>query len=143
MPRKESSSVNSGEGILGTGRIMPTVLLVDGDKPFRQQLHTLFNPSSGFDTCVEARNGAEALAEAKRRSPNLAVLSFSLPDVSGLDLAEKLRAVNPGLPVFILTTDYGVKIEKRALSSGITAVFSKLDDLATVVANARAVCGIE
>jgi hypothetical protein len=43
----------------------------------------------------------------------------------------------------MLTADYNVDIEKKAPSCGITAVFSKFDDLSTVVANARAVCGIE
>ena len=122
---------------------MPTVLFVDGDKAFREQVRALFDPCSGFDTCVEARDGVEALAKAKRHSPNLAVLGFSLPDMSGLELAEELRAINSRLPIFILTADYSLKIEKKALSSGITAVFSRLDDLASVVANARAVCGIE
>ena len=35
------------------------------------------------------------------------------------------------------------ELEKEALGCGITAVFSKLDDLTTLVSNARAVCGIE
>jgi CheY-like chemotaxis protein len=58
-------------------------------------------------------------------------------------LAQKLKSITPELPIFMLTTDYSMKIEKEALSSGIVAVFSKQDDLATLVANARAVCGIE
>jgi len=47
------------------------------------------------------------------------------------------------LPIFMLTADYDVNIEKEALAFGITAVFSKLDDLTTLIANARAVCGLE
>jgi DNA-binding NarL/FixJ family response regulator len=70
-------------------------------------------------------------------------LTFSFPDTSGLPLAEKLRAIIPELPIFLLTTDYGVKVEKKALPCGIIAVFSKLDDLTTLVANARAACRIE
>jgi DNA-binding response OmpR family regulator len=75
--------------------------------------------------------------------PKLVVLDSSLPDINGLQLAQKLRAITPGLPILMLTTDYSVSSEKKALSFGITAVFSKLDDLVTLVANARAVCGIE
>jgi DNA-binding response OmpR family regulator len=122
---------------------MPTVLIVDDDKAFCKQLLTLFEHGSGFDACVEARNGAEAQKKTKPLLPSLVILNFSLPDMSGLELALKLRAITPELPVFMLTTDYSVKVEKKALSYGITAVFSKLDDLATLVANARAVCGIE
>ena len=93
--------------------------------------------------CVEARNGAEAIAKAKQLSPNLAILDLSMPEMKGLQLARRLKAIAPELPIFLLTADYQADIEKEALSSGITAVFSKVDDLATLLANARAVCGIE
>jgi len=122
---------------------MPTVLFVDDDMALRNQLRTIFETGSGFDACVEARNGVEALATVKRQSPNLAVLDFSLPDIDGIDLARKLRAMIPELPIFVMMTDCSMSVEKKALSSGISAVFSKLDDLATLLANARAVCGIE
>ena len=122
---------------------MPTVLFVDDDMALRNQLRTIFETGSGFDACVEARNGVEALATVKRQSPNLAVLDFSLPDIDGIDLARKLRAMIPELPIFVMMTDCSMSVEKKASSNGISAVFSKLDDLATLLANARAVCGIE
>lgn len=121
---------------------MSTVLIVDNDRSIRKALHRLFDCGSGFDACVEARNGLEAIAEAVQLLPNLAVLDFSLPGMDGLQLARELKALAPGLPIFMLTADYDVDSEKKALACGITAVFSKLDDLTTVVANARAVCGV-
>jgi len=122
---------------------MSTVLIVDDDSAFRKQLRALFDHGSGFDACVEAQNGVEALDKAKSLAPNLVVLDFLLPDMTGLELAEKLRASALELPILMLTTDYNVNIEKKALSCGVSAVFSRLDDLRTLVANARAVCGIK
>jgi DNA-binding NarL/FixJ family response regulator len=122
---------------------MPTVLVVDDDSAFRKQLLTLFDHGSGFEACVEARNAADALKNTKRLLPSLVILNFSPPDMSASELAQKLKAISPELPIFMLTTDYSVKAEKEALSYGISAVFSKLDDLTTLLANARAVCGIE
>jgi DNA-binding response OmpR family regulator len=63
--------------------------------------------------------------------------------MNGLQLARKLKEIAPELPIFMLTADYDADFEKKALSSGATSVFSKLDDMATLVANARAVCGID
>jgi DNA-binding NarL/FixJ family response regulator len=120
-----------------------TVLIVDDDDAFRKVLQTLFDNRSGFDVCVEARNGVEAIDKAKSLSPSLAILDFSMPGMNGLLLAQKLKEIVPELPIFMLTADYDASFERKALSSGITAVFSKLDDLATLVANARAVCGID
>jgi DNA-binding NarL/FixJ family response regulator len=122
---------------------MPTVLIADDDDAFRKVLHMIFDQGSGFDACVEAKNGAEAIAKTKQLLPNLAVLDFFLPDMTGLQLARELKAIAPQLPIFMLTAESDVDIEKEALSCGITAVFSKLDDLTTLVANARAVCGIQ
>ena len=122
---------------------MRTVLVIGDDNTFRRQLGTLLGHGSGFDACVEAENGVDALDKIMQLLPKLVVLDSSLPDINGLQLAQKLRAIMPGLPILMLTTDYSVSSEKKALSFGITAVFSKLDDLATLVANARAVCGIE
>jgi two-component system chemotaxis response regulator CheY len=120
-----------------------TVLIVGDDKAFRKVLYTLFDSGSGFDACVEAQNGVEAIAKTKKALPKLAIMDFSVPEMNGLQLAQELKAIAPELPIFLLTADYHADIEKEALSCGITAVFSKLDDLATLVANARAVCGIE
>jgi hypothetical protein len=43
----------------------------------------------------------------------------------------------------MLTGDRDLHAEKEALSAGINAVFSKVEGLEALVANARAVCGIE
>jgi two-component system invasion response regulator UvrY len=122
---------------------MSTVLIVDDEDSIRKVLHTIFNHGSGFDACGEVGSGAEAIAKTKQLFPNLVVLDFSLPDMNGLQLARKLKAIAPELPIFMLTSDYNADLEKEALSSGITAVFSKLDDLSTLITNARAVCGIQ
>jgi len=141
--KKDASGAVPPVNLLGAKRVMSTVLIVDDDKSIRRVLHTLFECNSGFDVCVEARDGFEALAESQHLSLNLAVVDLSMPEMNGLQLAQKLKAISPELPIFMLTADYNVDTEKKALSCGVTAVFSKLDDLSTVVANARAVCGIE
>ena len=121
---------------------MPTVLIVDDDAAVRKVLHNIFNHRSGFDACMEAGTGFEAVVKTTQHLPDLAVLDGSMPETNGLQLARKLKTIAPELPIFMLTADYDAVMEKEALSCGITAVFSKLDDLATLAANARAVCGI-
>jgi two-component system response regulator EvgA len=119
---------------------MSTVLIVDDDKSIRRALQGLFERASGFDAFAEAGDSVEAVDLATRLLPNLVVLDSALPRVSGLQLARRLKIIMPQLPIFMLTEDYTASIEKEALSCGVTAVFSKLDDLSPVVANARAVC---
>jgi two-component system, response regulator YesN len=123
--------------------VMSTILIVDDDDGFRKLLQTIFDQGSGFELCVEAANGAEAIAKTKHLLLNLAVLDFSLPDINGLQLARELRAIAPEVAIFLLTAGSELDVEQEALSCGITAVFSKLDDLTTLVTNARAVCEIK
>jgi DNA-binding NarL/FixJ family response regulator len=130
-------------GFVHSEWVMATVLIVDDDAGFRKFLHTIFDRSGGFHSCVQVGNGAEAIAKTKRLLLNLAVLDFSLPDMNGLQLARELKAIAPEMAIFMWTADNDLDIEKEALSCGVTAVFSKLDDLTTLVANARAVCGIK
>ena len=122
---------------------MLVVLIVEDDHAFRTVLRTLFEKASGFDNCVEAANAFEAVDKTKHLSPSLAVLDFSILKMNGSQLVRQLKAQEPTLPIFILTADNDVDIEKEALAFGITAVFSKLDDLTSLIANARVVCGLE
>jgi len=122
---------------------MLVVLIVCNDRALRTVLRTLFEEDSGFDKCVEAVNASAALAKTKRLSPSLAVVDCSMPGMNGLRLARQLKARKPALPIFMVTADYNVDTEKEALAFGITSVFSKRDDLTTLLANARAVCGLE
>jgi CheY-like chemotaxis protein len=144
---KYSETISLGELLLTdcskTERIMLAVLIVDDDRAFRTILRTLFEEGSGFDNCVEAANAFEALDKSRQLTPSLAIVDFSIPEMNGLQLARQLKAREPALPIFMLTADYDVNIEKEALAFGITAVFSKLDDLTTLIPNARAVCGLE
>ncbi|SRR5260370_20755330 len=120
-----------------------TVLIVDIDDSFRTVLRTLFEQGGDFDFCIEAASGAEAIDKARHLLPHLAILDFSLPEMNGLQLAQELREFMPRLPIFLLTADRNLDSEKEALSCGVNAVFSKLDDLEALLANARAVCGIK
>jgi CheY-like chemotaxis protein len=144
---KCSETISLGELLLTdcskTERIMLAVLIVDGDRAFRTVLRTLFEEGGGFDNCVEAANASEALHKIKQLSLNLAVVDFLMSEMNGLQLARQLKAREPALPIFMLTAEYDVDIEKEALALGITAVFSKLDDLTTLIANARVACGLE
>jgi DNA-binding NarL/FixJ family response regulator len=115
------------------------ILIVVDDGAFRKHLYSLFESSYGSNTCVEARSGGEAISKTKQLSPKLAIVDFSMPETNGLQVARELKEIAPELPIFLLTPDNYLDIEKEALSCGITAVFSK-QDMATLLANARSVC---
>jgi DNA-binding NarL/FixJ family response regulator len=59
--------------------------------------------------------------------------------LNGFEAAEVLRRILPAVPVFLLTAHYMDATKQAAMQVGIRAVFSKHDDLAPLVTQARAV----
>ena len=76
-----------------------TVLLVEDEEPVRK-ITTLLLETLGYRV-LEAENGQEALRlfEASREKIDLLMTDAVMPDLSGREVAETLRAQNPGLRV--------------------------------------------
>jgi DNA-binding NarL/FixJ family response regulator len=66
-----------------------TVLVVDDDDTHRELISTVLG-RAGFST-VDAANGEEAMAAARRHHPRLVVLDIRLPDLSGYEICRRLR----------------------------------------------------
>jgi len=66
-----------------------TVLVVDDDEAQRELIRTVLG-RAGFST-VDAADGEQAMAAARRHQPRLVVLDVRLPDVSGYEVCRELR----------------------------------------------------
>jgi DNA-binding NarL/FixJ family response regulator len=63
---------------------------------------------------IEASNSDEALALAKDRSFDIALLDFNMPGRDGLQLAAELRANHPSMPLAIVSANHQDEIVARA-----------------------------
>jgi two-component system phosphate regulon response regulator PhoB len=90
-----------------SGNAAPTVLIVDDEKDLRQLLD--FNlKQAGFRT-LHAATGEEALVQVARHQPQMILLDLNLPDVSGIEVARRLKA-DPDtreIPIVMLTARGG------------------------------------
>ncbi len=66
-----------------------TVLIVDDHPSFRRLARRLFE-EAGFTVVGEAEDGQSALDSARALRPDLILLDVMLPDISGIELAERL-----------------------------------------------------
>ena len=114
------------------------VLIVDDHEAIRRGLRSAFHRYPEFVICGEAVDGADALQKAQELSPHLIILDLSMPEMNGLEAAAALKYMMPAVPIFLLTAHYSRELELAAFGSGISAVFSKHDDLDSLVARARA-----
>jgi DNA-binding response OmpR family regulator len=79
-----------------------TLLVVDDD-PMVRNLETLLLREHGY-TVLEAESAAEALrVAASTVAIHLLVTDFSMPEVDGLELTRRFRAVHPKTPVLMVS----------------------------------------
>jgi two-component system, OmpR family, KDP operon response regulator KdpE len=93
------------------------VLVVDDEPAIRRFLRTSFK-AEGYDI-VEEETGEAALAEIRRRSPDLIMLDLGLPGVGGLDVIRQVRGAGSVVPIIVLTsrTDEAGKVEALDLGA--------------------------
>ena len=108
-----------------------SVLVVDDSPVIREKLLGAFL-SAGFETCLEARNGKEAIDLARQFKPDVIMLDLSMPVMSGLEAAPVLRQVLPGTPIIMFTLFAGGLSNTDVSKAGISLVLEKSTPLATL-----------
>src|SRR5438067_12227327 len=81
-------------------------VLVADDSPHLVLLYRAVLEDAGYEV-VSVSNGMAAIAAVETGDVDAALLDVLMPGVSGDAIAERLRRTNPGLPVLLMTGDYG------------------------------------
>jgi CheY-like chemotaxis protein len=116
------------------------VLLIDDDEISRYLVRGWLDDVAC--TVVEARGGEEGLLRARQDPPDAIFLDLVMPDVSGFEVLERLRADGPtqDIPVVVVTSKVLEDAERRRLKTlGAAAVVSKAADRDTAVTQLRSV----
>src|SRR5437870_4924092 len=88
-------------------------LLVADDNPDVGDALALLLETLGHDV-VTVRDGWGALAAARKRLPDVAVIDVGLPDMSGYDVARAVRSLPGGAGVVLLAlTGHGCDEDRR------------------------------
>jgi two-component system response regulator HydG len=93
-----------------------SILVVDDDSAHRTMLRALIG-GWGYDV-FEADDGSTAIEEVKERYFDLVLMDVRMLKVSGLDALEKIKALNPAIPVIIMTAYSSVETAVEALKKG-------------------------
>jgi CheY-like chemotaxis protein len=119
---------------------MPTVLLVDDEKPIRSVLRKIFE--RGGLTVQEADSGRDALEALAADSTIAAVVSdFIMPELDGLDFYDALVARSPHLRnrvVFLTGAARDPTVYQPLEDRGVPLI-NKLNDLSIVLDAVRLV----
>jgi len=77
------------------------VLLAEDDRDFGNIL-SQYLTISGFEVIL-AKDGQEAITLFRSERPDICVLDVMMPEMDGFSLGEKIKQIQPGLPVIFLT----------------------------------------
>ena len=111
----------------------PIVLIVDDDAMLTDLLRQALT-NKGFQV-LAANTGASALALLNTQTVQIIVLDMTLPDMTGVQVAQTLAQTHPSLPIVIAT---GHALEPTGLPGNVVDVIRKPFTLKSLAARLHA-----
>lgn len=96
-------------------------IIVDDEKPARDELTYLLSSIEDIMVVGEAENGIQAIRKAIEEKPQLVFLDVNMPGINGIDVAKELTALEPK-PLIVFITAY----DSYALSAFEVSAFDYL-----------------
>ena len=113
------------------------VLMVDDEKRFRDTTRKILM-KKGFDTIL-AESGEQAL-EKIEESPDVVILDIKMPGIDGHEALAEIKKRNPDLPVIMLTGHGALPSAREALIEGAFDYLSKPCDIDLLAEKIKEAC---
>lgn len=113
-----------------------TTIVADGNEIFRHGLSSILREAD-FEILSEIDNGALILTAYENVLPELCLISFDMPEISGIQLANKISDKFPNARILILTDNASEKTLNEFLDSGANGLLLKSADKIELVEAAR------
>jgi DNA-binding response OmpR family regulator len=94
------------------------VLLWVDDEIEQLKAHLLFLEKKGYEV-VTVSNGTDAIDQCRERSFDLVLLDEQMPGLSGLETLQRIKQVQPALPVVMVTKSEEENIMEQAIGQKI------------------------
>jgi DNA-binding NarL/FixJ family response regulator len=107
-----SPSVSQG------GRQVVRVLIVDDHRVVADGLRLVLDEHPDLQVIATAGDGATALRLASTTPPDLVLVDYRLPDMTGAELAAQLRDRQPGIRVLFLSMVVSAQLIREAVKAG-------------------------
>lgn len=114
----------------------PVVHIIDDDTPVREALAFLLD-CHGFPTRTY-ESAVQFLALAKKMEPGCIITDVRMPEMSGIELLERLVAQGIGEPVIIMTGHADVPMAIQAMRAGVFDFIEKPFEDASILDTVRA-----
>src|SRR5215471_7826462 len=99
------------------------VFIVDDDEAVRESLESLIR--SGGHIVRSFSSATQFLDHARPEVPSCLVLDVRLPEITGLDLQQRLKALNIGTPIIFITGHGDIPMSVQAMKAGAIEFLTK------------------
>jgi len=113
------------------------VLIVDDHPMTREGLVHLIGNQPDLTVCAEAATAGSALTAVENTNPDLVLADITLPGRSGIELIKDIKAVQPALPVLVISMHDESLYAERALRAGAAGYLMKVEGGAKLLAAIR------
>jgi DNA-binding NarL/FixJ family response regulator len=128
----EGDRVADGDGVI-------RVMLADEQSLFREAVKVVLSGEADLTVVGEARDGLQAIAEAERVHPDVALLDADLPNCDGIRATQQISTRVPECRVIVFSAQEDELVLVRALEAGASGYLSKESPLVDLIAATRAV----
>jgi two-component system response regulator NreC len=94
------------------------ILLADDHTVMRRGLRLLLESQPEFSVVAEAADGRQAVEQAEATQPDVAVVDIAMPNLSGIEAAQRINAAHPQIAIVILSMHSDEGYVLRALKAG-------------------------
>lgn len=110
-----------------------SIIIADDHPMFLSGVRTELEKEDSLNIIAEAGDGITALELINKMNPDIAVLDFEMPGLSGLEIAEKLKNSKSPVKIILLTMHNEKKIFLKALEAGVKGYVLKNDAVLDIV----------
>lgn len=115
------------------------ILLADDHNVMRRGLRLLLERQPGLAVVAEASDGRQAVEQAEATKPDVAVLDIAMPNLSGIEAAQRISDLLPQTAIVILSMHADEGYVLRALKAGVKGYLLKDSAEADVIDAIKAV----
>ncbi|MEK9499400.1 response regulator transcription factor [Gemmatimonadota bacterium DH-20] len=94
------------------------IVVADDHAVVREGIRHVLERAEGLEVVAEAADGAEALAAVAEHAPDILVLDISMPELTGLEVTQRLRADGRQVGIVILSMFDDPEYVLQAVRSG-------------------------
>jgi len=116
-----------------------SVLIVDDHSVVRMGMNALLSAEADLHVVGNAKNGLEAISQARTLQPDVIVMDMEMPRKDGIDATAEIIAEQPDAKILIITSFSTTDRIAKAIKAGALGAIMKNADDSEMVAAIRAV----